>query len=742
MTGKSLLTVTLLVQLSVSSLAQQPNASPPPKTRPASRTQPAPPRQEPDDEVVRISTNLVQVDAVVTDRNGKQVTDLTADEIQILEDGKPQKISNFSFVNSGSKTPATIPGKPASADKNAVSLPPTRLRPEQVRRTIALVVDDLGLSFNSTYYVRHAVKKFIDEQMQEGDLVAIIRTGAGIGALQQFTSDKRMLYAAMERIKWNPSGRGGIGAFAPLTGAQTNVTMATEDGEPPSDAAAELDRLREETFTVGTLGALNYVVTGLRELPGRKSVLLVSDGIQMFDSLSRATNFRTQQALTSLIDLANRASVVIYTLDARGLQTTGLTAEDNTTGMSDEAMRNASTQRANMIFESQSGLIHMAEQTGGIAFRNSNDLSGGIKRVLEDQTSYYLVGYRPDESTFDQKTGRRTFHKLELKVTRPGRFLVRMRKGFFGITDDEARPQIAATPQQQILRALTSPFGAEGVHLRLTSLFGHDAKLGSFMRSLLHVDAGDLTFTDQPGGFHQAEFDVMAITFGDNGSVVNQVGKTYSVRLPDKSYQRMLNEGFVYFVTVFVKKPGAYQLRAALRDHGSERVGSASQFVEVPDLKKNRLTISGIVVTGSEPGSENKASGKSDAKSLAVQSAAEHQEDRANPSNSAAVRRFRGGGILEYGFVIYNAKADKGLPPRLTTQVRIFRDGQPVFSGNENPYAPEGQGDLKRLAHGGAIQLGSKMTPGEYVLQVIVNDTQAKEKQRTATQWIDFEIVK
>jgi VWFA-related protein len=741
MTGKSLLTVTLLFQLSVSSLAQQPNPSPPPKTQPASQTQPAPQRQESEDEVVRITTNLVQVDAVVTDRNGKQVTDLAAGEIQILEDGRPQKISNFSFVDSGSKTPAAVAGKPAIADKNALSPPPTRLRPEQVRRTIALVVDDLGLSFNSTYYVRRAVKKFIDEQMQEGDLVAIIRTGAGIGALQQFTSDKRMLYAALERIKWNPIGRGGIGAFAPLTGAQPSVPVATDDGEPPSDAAAELDRLREETFTVGTLGALNYVVTGLRELPGRKSVLLVSDGIQMFDSLSRATNFRTQQALTSLIDLANRASVVIYTLDARGLQTTGLTAEDNTTGMSDEAMRNASTQRASMLFESQSGLINLAEQTGGIAFRNSNDLSGGIKRVLEDQTSYYLIGYRPDESTFDQKTGRRTFHKLELKVTRPGRFLVRMRKGFFGITDDEAKPRIAATPQQQILRALTSPFGAEGVHLRLTSLFGHDAKLGPFMRSLLHVDAGDLTFTDQPDGFHQAEFDVMAITFGDNGSVVNQVNKTYSVRLPDKSYQRMLKEGFVYFVTVFVKKPGAYQLRAALRDHGSERVGSASQFVEVPDLKKNRLTISGIIVTGSETGSE-KASGNPDAKSLAVQSAAEHQEERANPSNSAAVRRFRGGGILEYGFVIYNAKADKGLPPSLTTQVRIFRDGQPVFSGNENPYAPAGQADLKRLAHGGAIQLGSKMTPGEYVLQVIVNDTQAKGKHRTATQWIDFEIVK
>ena len=76
--------------------------------------------------------------------------------------------------------------------------------PEQIRRTIALVVDDLSLSFESAYQTQKALKKFVDEQMQDGDLVAIIRTGAGIGALQQFTSDKRILYAAIEKVKWNP----------------------------------------------------------------------------------------------------------------------------------------------------------------------------------------------------------------------------------------------------------------------------------------------------------------------------------------------------------------------------------------------------------------------------------------------------------------------------------------------------------------------------------------------------------
>ena len=741
------LALLLVSQLAITSVAQQPTT--PPAWPPPGQQQPASRSQQQEEEVVRITTNLVQVDAVVTDRSGKPVTDLKPEELQILEDGKPQKITNFTFVTTASGATAGPVGKPAIADKNAAPLPPVHLRPEQVRRTIAVVVDDLGLSFESTYYVRRALKKFLDEQIQPGDLVAIIRTGAGIGALQQFTSDKRMLYAAVERIKWNPLGRGGVGAFAPISSNQT-TSIANSGGEDtassPQSGGEDVDQFREEVLTVGTLGAINYVVKGLRELPGRKSVLLVSDGIKMFDPGDSSSNIRTQAALSSLIDLANRASVVIYTLDARGLQTLGLTAADDVSGMSRDQIQQSISNRSRDLWESQSGLSYLAQQTGGIAIRNSNDLSGGIRRVMEDQKSYYLIGYRPDESTFDQKTGRRKFHRLDLKVTRPGKFIIRMRKGFYGITDEEARPQVATTPQQQIIRALTSPFGSAGVHVRLTSLFGNDARIGSYMRSLLHVDAGDLTFTDQPDGFHKAEFDVLAVTFGDNGTVIDQVNKTYTLRVPEKTYQRVLKEGFVYFVTVPVKKPGAYQLRAALRDHGSERVGSASQFVEVPDIKKKRLTVSGVVANGMEPAQkkpENSSGAQASSSNAPVRPATNDQEEISDPNNSAAVRRFHRGGVMQYGFVIYNAQLDKATNrPQITTQVRMFRDGQPVFVGKEIPLPAENQTDLQRLNGGGAIQLGTGMEPGEYVLQVVVIDLLAKEKYRTATQWIDFEIVK
>jgi len=506
-------------------------------------------------------------------------------------------------------------------------------------------------------------------------------------------------------------------------------------------------------FSVGTLGALNYVVRGLRDLPGRKSILLVSDGLKIFNRDDPGRSDRVLDALRRLTDLANRASVVIYTMDARGLQTTGLTAADNVAYMSAEQVEDQLSSRNSDLFESQNGLNYLAQQTGGIAIRNNNDLSGGIKRVLDDQKGYYLIGYRPDESTFDARTGRRRFHNLMLKVTRPGKFTARMRNGFYGVSDEEARPA-PKTAQEQIVGALLSPFGASGVHLRLTSLFANGAG-GSVMRSLLHIDARDITFSTEPDGVHKGAINILAVTFGDNGIPVDQTGPSYSIRLPEKEYQQALRDGFVYTVSVPIKKPGAYQLRIALRDVTSERVGSATQFVEVPDIKKNRLTLSGIVLTGMDPSVYQKLlaasagapgqSASTASQAVANQSSATNNDEvgRADAQASAAVRHFHPTAVIQYGFWIYNARLDKATGrPQLTTQARVFRDGQPVFAGQAIPFVVNNPQDLKRLQAGGAIQLGTALAPGEYVLQVVVTDLLADEKHRVTTQWMDFEIVK
>ena len=734
------LALCFLFLITIPSFAQQPSAP----SNAQTGQQGAKPSKREGEDVVRITTNLVQDDAVVTDKNGKPVTDLKPQEIQIYEDNRPQKITHFSYITSDNADAALA--KPAPPDKRRINVPTVVLRPSDVRRTIAVVIDDLGLSSQSIYFVRRALKKFIDEEMQPGDLVAIIRTSGGIGALQQFTSDKRQLYAALEHIKWYGTGRSGVDAFAPLTPPTPGAFGAQID-----EKIKEQNEFRDDMLAVGTLGAVSYVIRGLEDLPGRKSILLISDGFKMSlsEPLTReagmeknSSNDRTLKNLQNLIDQASRASVVIYTMDARGIQTLGLTAADNTSSLSQQQLLGQRPTRRDTLYDTQAGLAYLAEETGGIAIRNSNDLSAGIRRVLDDQKGYYLIGYRPDQSTFDPKTGRRSFHHLTLKVTRPGSFTVRMRKGFFGVTDNE-RVSAETSAREQIVHALVSPFGSDAVPIRLTSLFVNDAKAGSYMRSLLHVDGSALTFTDEPDDWHQAQFDVAAVTFGDNGNVVDEVSRVDRLRVRGDSYRRVLKSGFVYMMTLPVKKPGAYQLRVALRDQASERVGSASQFVEVPDMKKNRLELSGIMVSANVRSGPNNQQPQTSGPSNQSTPNQGEQSDPLDMATSAAVRKFHQGDDLRYSFVIYNARLRRETgQPQLQTQARLFRNGRPVFTGKLQPFTLSNPPDLNRLSADSMIHLGADMIPGEYLLQVVVTDLLADEKHRTATAWLDFEIVK
>lgn len=689
-----------------------------------------------DNDVVKISTNLIQVDVTVTDSKGKVITDLKPEEIEIYENGEKQKISNFSFVSAGQPVVETTEQKDQKAKdaKDAVPLPSAVLRPEKIRRTVALVVDDLSLSFESTYQVRRALKKFVDEQMQDGDLVAIIRTGAGIGALQQFTSDKRQLYAAIDKVKWNPIGNGKIGAFAPIEPTPleqlkaAGATISDDDLQDEKNRTNSQNDFRSSVFATGTLGALKYIVTGMSELPGRKSVILLSEGFRLLerDEQGFSDSGRVLDFLRELTDLANRSSVVFYTIDARGLQTTGFTAEDQVTDTNPAAMEQKLSDRRDELSETQDGLRYLAAETGGFAVLNSNDIAGGVRRVINDQ-SYYLIGYLPDSETFDPV--KRRYNKLEVKVNRKD-VHVRYRSGFFNVVDkNTAAAPTTQTPAQQLQIALMSPFGVNGISLRLNALFGNSEKDGSFVRSLIHVPANELKFVDQADGSKTAVFEVLAASFGDNGQVIDQIAKTYTLNAKSDSYKRLLDQGFVYHFAFPVKKPGAYQYRIAIRDAQGGAVGSASQFIEVPNLKKSLLTLSSIVIESLSPEQWKQIS---DPAGGPVES---------NSLDETALRQIKAGSVLHYGYEIYNAKLASSGKPDVSTKVRIIEDGKVVLDGVPRPLDAEGQKDMHRLLGSAAISLGSKMLPGDYILQIIVTDNSAPDKKRVATQYVEFEVV-
>ncbi len=250
---------------------------------------------------------------------------------------------------------------------------------------------------------------------------------------------------------------------------------------------------------------------------------------------------------------------------------------------------------------------------------------------------------------------------------------------------------------------------------------------------MLHLDASSLTFKVQPDGSKRAEIDVVAIAFGADGKLVEQMAHTYEVRARGEFLDKIMRHGLVYNLVLPVKKSGGYQLRVAVRDAATERTGSANQFIEVPNLGNERLALSGIVVSSST--------------ATAAQPAAYDTDDETTtgeqPQASPAVRRFRPGTTLEYGFMIYNAKLDPAMKrPRLTVQARLFRDGKEVFATAPQILNAAGQQRERRLLANGRLDLGAGFPSGEYVLQVVVTDAVAKSNRNMATQWSDFEVVK
>ncbi len=743
----TLLTLSLLANpLLPTTRARAQTGQPQQQAQPQATPTPTPePQDDADDgDVVRITTNLVQFDTVVTDRKGRQVTDLRPEDFEVTVNGRRQQITNFSYVVAQPTAEAAPPAEPAprAADKTAPYVPPARVKPGDVRRTLALVVDDLGTSFEDIAYVRQALKKFVDEQMQPGDLVAVMRTSAGMGALQQFTSDKNVLRRAIERVRWNPMARAGVSAFAPIEPpapsiGRQNMRGGGADGddrrgdEAGRDAdARQADDLREELFSVGTLGALNFIVNGMQELPGRKSIVMFSGGFEIINRRDPGENWRVIENLRRLVDLANRASVTVYTVDARGLPVLGLTAADNTSGRSAQQLFDSLNDRRSEYFDSQEGLSYLAAGTGGLFMHDTNDFTGAVGRVLDDQKGYYLIGFRPEESLFQLEHGRRRFNDLGVKVNRAG-VRVRSRSGFLGVPDAEARPA-PSTRIQQLARALASPFASGDVPLRLTSLLGGSHAKGAVVTSLMHIDMSNFKFTEEADGWHKAVIDLVAFTFGEQGNVIDHVNRTETVRVRGEIYEHVRRHGLVFQMQVPVKKPGAYQLRIAVRDAAAEKLGSASQFIEVPDLKKNRLALSGIVLQSTELTIANAAA--------AANPGVEQKET--DPEGNAAVRRFRKGELVDYFYNIYNATLDKATGrPRLQTQMRIFRDQTEVYAGKPEEFDPGQQTDLSNLQSATRIRLNG-LQPGEYVLQVVVTDALAPEKRRTVTQWIDFEVIR
>jgi VWFA-related protein len=646
---------------------------------------------------MRVSVNLVEVDAVVTDGKGRQVTDLTAGDFELFQDGKRQPIKHCAYVSTAPVASAAPvpPGAPLAGARGTAAMS---------RRTIAIVVDDLGLSAESMSHVNDGLRTFVDERMQPGDRVAILRTGGGMDALGQFTSDKNLLHAAIARLKYKPLGHGKGGAFSPVD--------AAEEGR----LGEEIEHYRESHSAQGTVAAVRSMITGLKQIEGRKAMVLITDGIQDPDSdLSRKYNDPNSNGTRELAEAANRASVVIYAVSARGPVVLLPGAAERPMRVRGPAMAGIMNANEEGHQRSLDGLRFLTRETGGLLEYNNNDIAAGVGKMLDDQNGYYLIGYTPDELTFRVlKDQRRNFHQISVKVKARG-VTVRARAGFLGVPDAGKEPS-PQTPDQQLAAAMRSPFAGGAMRLSLSALFARNLAEGSVVQSTLVIDGRDVQFSNEPDGWRQAVIDVQAANFGAGGVPVDQIRKTYTVRFPEEQYRAAIEHGFPYTMTYPVKKAGGYLLRVAVRDGASGRVGSASQFIEVPDLSNGRLAISGIMMQS-----------KQDADLL----------------GSAAMRVFHAGTDLDYVIQVLNpAQTGTTGQPDLELQLSLFHDGRQIFAGKPRPLGGELSSDRKSVLASGQVHLGSSLEAGDYTIRIVVTDKATKAKTGMVAQTGAFEVVR
>lgn len=704
--------------------------------------QPQTPPDSQDEDVLRITTQLVQVDAVVMDKNDQIIPDLKLSDFEVYENGKKQDLQFIEFVSGD-----TAPRSEGRIDVAGTTIEPNATRnltAHDLRRVYAFVVDDLTIPFDDLTNVRTMLRDFVDKQMREGDLVAIVRVVGGRGILQQFTSDKQLLRRAINEITPqltpysafnNLSSPGRINT-TPSVAAAGEESGAVSLPAPGSGMAFEAspDGTNQGLRPLISLSVAGDVINSMKSLPGRKNMLLISGGLPLFEMTPSTTNVNgspmqiqetrpfvqnVSQLINQLTDRASRAGVVINTMDIRGLKASRGVARYTDPGNEGRSalMPNGNGdatfgRSADMAqFDNQSldtlaghlGLQTLASATGGVSVVNTSDFRQGLDRVLA-RGSYYLLAYRPSES-FDGK-----FHKLQIKVNRSGA-KVYTRQGYVARAD---APLGTQTKEDAIVRAAMSPLAKRDLDVTGTLQYRFTPENTAAIDINLAIDTNKIDFKQGADGKYQATFDVVGFLIDNTGKTQNGFSQTVHATFSPEEFKEAQQYGISYTGNVEVPH-GIYQLRAVVRDTSTGRIGSMSQYIEVPDMSKKRLAVSSLFLYGVDLS----------------------QGKDAKPEPLTGLHQLKRQKDLRYAAIVYNPKMSGG-KTQLTTRTIITRGDKVVFQGTEQPLTTTAQ-------NGQAVkidQLGlSKLQPGRYVLTMLVTDPQADKDSRTVVRSIDFILV-
>jgi VWFA-related protein len=689
------------------------------------------------DEVVRINTDLVQTAVTVVDKKGHFVDGLSREQFELLVDGQPRPISFFERVTAGSARESQL----ATRNDSGLIKPPAS--GVTVRgRTIVFFIDDMHLSPDSLNRTRQMLRRFLENEMMENDSVAITSASGQIGFLQQFTHQSEVLNAAIERLNPIPYNVIGFGTGSTVMTEylaldidgrksddkvlnfyveecmkQTNTFQipptllaairATCTTDVKSSARAVL--MQAGKITQNMYASLDSLLRSSARAPGRKLVFLVSDGFLM-DVGAHGPDLR--EKLDQLIDAARRSGSVIYTIHAQGLVTSFPDVSNKTpvdpNGRLDMA-------KVGEVTATQDALHALADETGGRALRNTNYFDRWVSEVLDETSNYYLVAWRPDKE--EEKAAK--FRQVKIRIVNRPELSVFAPRGYVNGARAATKVASAGTdvkipaektpkpPEAELRDALADYYPRHSLPTILSLTYLNTPANGMVLTSSIQLASNALSYGND--GKQPANVQLAGVVLNDKG----KIAASFKDGLKVNPFARagFDTSGIIYNHRAPLG-PGIYQVRVAARDEKSGQVGSATEWVAIPDLARHQLTLSSLLLGGQTIGSA-----KSEDGSAQIQLSVDH--------------RFARSARLSFWAFVYNAAS----PANLLAGTEVLRHGQVILVSPKRRLSNAGS-DPERIPFGDELSLQS-LAPGRYDLRVTVTDNVSK---RSVSRAIDFEV--
>ena len=516
----------------------------------------------------RVETEIVLVNAVVRDKQGKPITDLKAEDFTLLEDGKPQHILSFDYENLD-----TTPLAPAGPNQAETQTHPilTAKDADQAlsnKRVMVLFFDLSSMQPDEVQRSVEAARKYLQTKMTAADMVAIVSLASSLRLDQDFTGDRALLLRVLNRFS-HAEGQG-----------MDNGATGDADGIEESGNAYTPDETEYNQFnTDRKLEALQSVCQVLAKFNQKKSLIYFSGGVTQ-------TGIENQSALRAATNTAVKANVAIYTMDARGLTAAPPGGSASSASLRGAAMYSGAAvqNQLDQNFASQETLSTLSGDTGGKAFLDTNDLGEVFDRVQKDTSVYYVLGYK---STNPLRDGH--YRHIQLKVNRQGVNL-EFRKGYYAPKDFKHFNN--EDKERQLQDELASELSSTDVAVYMAAGYFRLEENRFYVPVSLVVPGSQIPFT-KGGDKDKATIDVLGEVLDELKREVSSVRET--VKLNVDAAQEVQRKNIQY-TTGFILGPGKYHLKFIVRENESGRIGSFETDFTVPDIRKSPLRMSSVLL--------------------------------------------------------------------------------------------------------------------------------------------------